>query len=121
MIGQFNFSNSLKDTHNFQSFQALFSYNCLFFLDGKVEERGATEAGGSFGVADRENVAEDGDITTKDTRGGITRRTGHSEEKTDGQHQRPHQAAHAGLAAQIIMSFFIFHLHNFSFTFIFRH
>lgn len=120
MIGQFNFSNSLKDTHT--TFNHFRHYSvCLFFLDGKVEERGATEAGGSFGVADRENVAEDGDITTKDTRGGITRRTGHSEEKTDGQHQRPHQAAHAGLAAQIIMSFFIFHFHNFSFTFIFRH
>lgn len=80
----------------------------MFFLDGKVEERGATEAGGSFGIADGENVAADGDITTKDTRGGITRRTGHSEEKTDGQHQRPHQAAHAGLAAQIINVLFYF-------------
>lgn len=109
MIGQFKFSNSLKDI------SGIIQFVC-FFLDGKVEERGATEAGGSFGVADGENVAEDGDITTKDSRRGITRRTGHSEEKTDGQHQRPHQAAHAGLAAQIINVLFYF-----SFTFIFRH
>lgn len=76
---------------------------CVCVLsDGQVEERGATEAGGSFGVADGESVAADGDITTKDTSGGIARRTGHSEEKTGSQHQRSHQAAHAGLAPQII-------------------
>lgn len=84
---------------------AYFRYDLCAFPDGQTDERGTTEAGGSSGVADRENVTADGDITTKDSSGGITRRTGHTEEKTGSQHQRPHQATPAGLvlsqAAQI--------------------
>lgn len=43
------------------------------FSDGPIEERGATKTGRSSGIADRENNTTDGDITTKDTCGGIPR------------------------------------------------
>lgn len=79
------------------------------FSDGQIEERGASKTGGSSGVADRENDTTDGDVAAKDTRGGIARRTGHSEEKTGGQYQRPHQAAHARLAVSQAAQIIFFH------------
>lgn len=88
------------------------------FSDWQIEERGKTKAGGSSGVADRENNTSDRYITTKDTCGGITRRTAHSEEKTGGLHQRPHQAAHAGLALFTSSSNFTIYWFTFIFTYL---
>ncbi len=104
-------------THKSFYFEALFTL-CMF-SDGPIEERGATKTGRSSGIADRENNTTDGDITTKDTCGGIPRWAGHSEEKTGGQHQRPHQAAHAGLALFTSSSSFTIYWFTCIFLFLF--